>query len=104
VIDGKEYDECTFCPASCPSRGAFREPDSGLPLKCDMCESVPPLEKPMCVDACTFGALTYEEREEVRTEEEGVQRGDMELAYELLVKKFGKKKVLDTFARLSQKG
>jgi len=103
VIDGKEYDECTFCPASCPSRGAFREPDSGLPLKCDMCESVPPLEQPMCVDACTFGALTYEEREEeVFEEKDQVKREDMELAYELLVKKHGKKKVMDAFARLSK--
>jgi len=102
VIDGKEYDECTFCPASCPSRSAFREPDSGLPLKCDMCESVPPLEKPMCVDACTFGALTYEEREAAVEEEKDVQRGDMESAYEQLVKKYGKKKVMDTFARLSR--
>ena len=103
VIDGKEYDECTFCPASCPSRSAFREPDSGLPLKCDMCESDPPLEQPMCVDACTFGALTYEEKEvEVEKEEEQVKRGEMELAYEVLIKKFGKKKVLDTFNRLSK--
>jgi benzoyl-CoA reductase subunit BamC len=37
IIDGKEYDECGFCRASCPSRDAFKEPDSGLPLKCDMC-------------------------------------------------------------------
>ncbi|HUT72231.1 MAG TPA: hypothetical protein VMW89_16295 [Desulfatiglandales bacterium] len=101
VIDGKEYDQCTFCPASCPSRDAFKEPDSGLPLKCDMCESVPPLEKPMCVDACTFDALTYEEREEEVGEEEE-ERGEMEIAYELLVKKHGKKKVMDTFARLSK--
>jgi benzoyl-CoA reductase subunit BamC len=103
VIDGKEYDECTFCPASCPSRSAFREPDSGLPLKCDMCESDPPLEQPMCVDACTFGALTYEEREkEVLEEKDPVRREEMELAYEVLVKKFGKKKVLDTFGRLAK--
>ena len=102
MIDGKEYDECTFCPASCPSRDAFKEPDSGLPLKCDMCESVPPVEKPMCVDACTFGALTYEEREVASGEEEGVQRGDMEVAFEALVKKYGKKKVIDTFTRLSK--
>ena len=79
VIDGKEYDQCTFCPASCPSRDAFKEPDSGLPLKCDMCESVPPLEKPMCVDACTFGALTYEEREAV-VEVESQKRGEMEMS------------------------
>ena len=102
VIDGKEYNECTFCPASCPSRDAFKEPDSGLPLKCDMCESVPPLEKPMCVDACTFGALTYAEREEERIEEEEVKQGEVESTYELLVKKHGKKKVMDTFTRLSK--
>jgi benzoyl-CoA reductase subunit BamC len=65
-----------------------------------MCESVPPLEKPMCVDACTFGALTYEEREEARAEEE--KPGEMETVFESLVKKHGKKKVMDTFARLSK--
>ncbi len=103
VIDGKEYDECTFCPASCPSRGAFREPDTGLPLKCDMCESVPPLEKPMGGSGCTFGALTYEEREEeVFEEEEQVKREDLEIVFESLVKKYGKKKVRSTFARLSK--
>ena len=101
VIDGKEYDQCTFCPASCPSRDAFKEPDSGLPLKCDMCESDPPLEQPMCVEACTFGALTYEERE-VPVEVEEEEQGEMEIAYEMLIKKYGKKKVMDTFARLSR--
>ncbi len=102
VIEGKEYDECTFCPASCPSRDAFKEPDSGLPLKCDMCESVPPLEKPMCVDACTFGALTYEEREVVRTEAGEVKREDMEIGLEQLVKKYGSKRVMDTLSRLQK--
>jgi benzoyl-CoA reductase subunit BamC len=102
MIDGKEYDECTFCPASCPSRDAFKEPDSGVPLKCDMCESVPPLEKPMCVDACTFGALTYEEREVVEPEKEEAKRGELEIAYEALIKKHGKRKVIDTFSRLSK--
>ena len=38
IIDGKEYEECDFCRAVCPSRDLFKEPDSGLPLKCDMCE------------------------------------------------------------------
>ena len=47
VIDGKEYDECGFCRAACPSRDMFKEPDSGLPLKCDMCEGE---EKPKCVE------------------------------------------------------
>jgi benzoyl-CoA reductase subunit BamC len=46
--------------------------------------------------------LTYEEREvpvEVAEEEE---QGEMEIAYEMLIKKHGKKKVMDTFARLSR--
>ena len=38
TIDGKEYDECAFCRAACPSRDLFKDPDSGLPLRCDMCE------------------------------------------------------------------
>lgn len=105
IIDGKEYEECTFCPASCPSRDAFKEPDSGLPLKCDMCESDPPLEKPMCVEACTFGALTYEEREvEVSAEEPTDKRGEMKIGLEMLVKKYGFKSVADTITRMGKKG
>ena len=63
TISGKEYSLCTFCGASCPSRDIFKEPDSGLPLKCDLCANEPPLEKPMCVQVCEPGCLTYEERE-----------------------------------------
>ena len=101
TIDGKEYDECTFCGASCPSRDLFKEPDSGLPLKCDMCEGE---EEPLCVKWCYYHALTCEEREEqIEEEEKEVKRGEIELAYELLVKEHGKKKVMDTFARLSKK-
>jgi hypothetical protein len=44
--------------------------------------------------------LTYEEREEEKAEQE--KAGDMEIAYEVLIKKYGKKKVMDTFARLSK--
>lgn len=103
VIDGKEYDECTFCPASCPSRDAFKEPDSGLPLKCDMCESDPPVEQPMCVEACTFGALIYEEREEEVFEEEPQEKQeDLEVVFESLIKKYGKKKVRRTLSRLAK--
>ena len=103
VIKGKDYDQCTFCPASCPSRDAFKEPDSGLPLKCDMCEDVPPLSEPMCVQACVFDALTYVEREEVRTEEvEQEKRGEMEIGLKSLVKKHGLQKVMDIIARISK--
>jgi benzoyl-CoA reductase subunit BamC len=106
VINGKEYSECAFCPASCPSRDYFKEPDSGLPLKCDMCEDIPPLSEPMCVQACKFDALTYEERveeveEEAATEEEN--RVALKMAYASLVKQHGLKKVMDTFARLSKR-
>jgi len=99
VIDGKEYEECAFCRASCPSRDIFKEPDSGLPLKCDMCESDPPLEEPMCVQWCIADALTYEEREEEIVEE--VEQEELEIGLESLTDKYGMQKVMDTIARLS---
>jgi benzoyl-CoA reductase subunit BamC len=99
VIDGKEYGECSFCRASCPSRDAFKEPDSGLPLKCDMCEGE---EKPLCVEWCLNDALIYEEREEEVEEE--MKQEDIDIAFESMVDKYGLQKVMDTLGRLSQKG
>jgi benzoyl-CoA reductase subunit BamC len=99
VIDGKEYEECAFCRASCPSRDIFKEPDSGLPLKCDMCESDPPLEEPMCVQWCLADALTYEEREEEIVEE--VEQEELEIGLESLADTYGIQKVMDTIARIS---
>jgi benzoyl-CoA reductase subunit BamC len=104
VIDGKEYEECAFCRASCPSRDLFKEPDSGLPLKCDMCEDDPPQDEPLCVKWCLRDALTYEEREEEVDDEEEVKLEEMEVGLESLVDKFGLQKVMDTVARMSQKG
>ena len=101
TIDGKEYDECAFCRASCPSRGVFKEPDSGLPLKCDMCESDPPLEEPLCVQWCLNDALIYEEREE--EVEEQVEQEEMEIGLESLADKYGLEKLIDTVARMSMK-
>ncbi len=101
VIDGKEYNECDLCRASCPSRDVFKEPDSGLPLKCDMCEDDPPLEKPLCVQWCINDALTYEEREEEVEEE--VKLDEMEIGLESLIDKYGMQKVKDAVARMSQK-
>jgi len=63
IINGKEYGECSFCRCSCPSRDLFKEPDTDIPLKCDMCGEPPPPE-PMCVKWCQTGALTYVERDE----------------------------------------
>ena len=101
TIDGKEYDECSFCRASCPSRDVFKEPDSGLPLKCDMCESDPSLSQPLCVQWCLADALVYEEREE---EVEVVEEPEeVEIGLEAMANKFGWQKILDTAARMSKK-
>ena len=64
TIDEKTYDECAFCRASCPARDYFKDPDSGLPLKCDMCLDDPPQDEPLCVKWCLADALTYEEVDE----------------------------------------
>ena len=98
TIAGKEYDECTFCGASCPSRDLFKEPDSGLPLKCDMCEGE---EEPLCVKWCFFNALTCEKREEEL--EEGTQPAGVEIGLESLVNKYGLEKVEDSVARIVKK-
>lgn len=102
IIDGKEYDECGFCRASCPSRDLFKEPDSGLPLKCDMCESDPPLKEPMCVQWCGPDALAIEEREVDVDEEEDVQQDNLEIGLESLADKYGLRKILETVVRMEQ--
>jgi benzoyl-CoA reductase subunit BamC len=98
VIDGKEYDECGFCRASCPSRDVFKEPDSGLPLKCDMCEGE---DKPLCVEWCLNDVLIYEEREE--EVEEPLEMADLEMGLESLIDKYGLEKITSSLSRLSQK-
>jgi benzoyl-CoA reductase subunit BamC len=98
TIDGKEYDECAFCRASCPSRDEFKEPDSGLPLKCDMCEGE---EEPLCVKWCTVDALTVEEREEEVEEVE--EQEELEIGLESLADKYGLDKLKDALARMSKK-
>jgi benzoyl-CoA reductase subunit BamC len=100
VIDGKQYDECSFCRASCPSRSLFKEPDSGIPLKCDMCEDDPPQETPLCVQWCINEALVYEEREE-EVDDGSEALGDMETGVTSLVDKYGLQKIMDTVARMS---
>jgi benzoyl-CoA reductase subunit BamC len=100
TIDGKEYDECAFCRAACPSRDLFKEPDSGLPLKCDMCESDPPLEAPMCVKWCLNDALIYEVREE--EVDEGEAQEELQIGVESLVDRFGLQKLQDMLARMAK--
>jgi benzoyl-CoA reductase subunit BamC len=99
IIDGKEYDECGFCRASCPSRDLFREPDSGLPLKCDLCDGE---DEPLCVKWCLVGALTLNERE-VEQDTDEVKVSEMEIGLESLMKRFGADKVADAFAQIAKK-
>ncbi|GAB6907365.1 BamC1: 4Fe-4S ferredoxin [Desulfosarcina cetonica] len=98
IIGGKEYDECTFCRASCPSRVEFKEPDSGLPIKCDMCEGEP---EPLCVKWCLEGALIYEEREE--EVEEGDEQKELEVSLEAMASKYGLQKMMAAFAEKAKK-
>ena len=98
VIDGKEYDECSFCRATCPSRDMFKDPDSGLPLKCDMCEGE---ERPLCVEWCLNDVLIYEEREE--EVEEGIQIEEMDAGLASLVDRYGYEKIGTALARMSNR-
>ena len=99
VIDGKEYDDCSFCRASCPSRDLFKEPDSGIPLKCDMCGE-PPQPEPLCVVWCMSDALTYVEGEE-EVEQEVQEPDESEIAMDYLIKKFGIENLQDILDRKS---
>ena len=98
IIDGREYEECAFCRAACPSRDVFKEPDSDLPLKCDMCESDPTALEPMCVQWCLADALVYEEREEVVANVVAVD--DMEVGLKALADVHGWPKMMDAVARM----
>lgn len=96
IIDGKEYEECAFCRSPCPSREDFKEPDSGLPLKCDMCEGE---EEPLCVKWCITNALVLEEREEeVEVVEE---QEELDIGLASLIEKHGKQNVFNAMARMS---
>jgi benzoyl-CoA reductase subunit BamC len=101
LIDGKEYADCDFCRAACPARDRFKEPDSGLPLRCDMCENDPPLEVPKCVEWCISDVLTYEEVEE--EVEESVEMEDVEFGLAAMVDKYGWDKMKDAFGRMQLK-
>lgn len=98
TIKGKVYSECSFCGNICPVRDLFKEPDSGLPLKCDMCEDE---EKPLCVQVCRREVLTYEEIDDVAEE---TKPDEMEIGMRSLIDRFGAQKVADTYNRMNKKG
>jgi benzoyl-CoA reductase subunit BamC len=96
IIDEKEYDECSFCRASCPSREEFKAPDSGLPLKCDMCEGE---DEPLCVKWCLTDALILEEREE--EVEEQPEQEELEIGLGALADKYGMEKLMGALNRMA---
>lgn len=99
VIDGKEYDECTFCRATCPSRDMFKDPDSGLPLRCDMCEGEE--GGPLCVEWCLNDVLIYEEQEaEIEAQDE---IDELEIGLSSLVDAYGFEGVGTAVARMTGK-
>jgi len=104
TINSKQYSECSFCGAICPTRDLFKEPDSGLPLKCDLCEDDPPFKEPLCVQACPPGALVYEEKDE-EAEEEAADAGReaLETGLQTLIDNYGVQKVAGSLLRMLQK-
>ena len=103
TINGKQYRECGFCGFSCPSRDYFKEPDTGLPLACDMCDADPPLTEPMCVQVCRSDALTYVVREEAVAEKAEQKRESLDAGLESLADRHGLRRVMDAVARMSVK-
>lgn len=98
TISGKEYPECAFCRAACPSREEFMEPDSGLPLKCDMCEGE---NEPQCVKYCHAEALIYEEREE-DTDAETNESDELTANLQALAELYGMDSVRKAFEKRSE--
>jgi benzoyl-CoA reductase subunit BamC len=101
IIEGKEYSDCSFCGSPCPSRDLFFEPDSGLPLKCDMCESIPEII-PMCVQACGADALTYHKYDVTVDTKEQERRGGIEIGLENLVNHYGIDAILEGLKRMAK--
>jgi len=56
----------------------------------------------LCVQWCITDALTYEEREEEVEEE--VEQEELEIGLESLASKYGLQEIMDTVARMSNKG
>lgn len=101
-LHGKQYSECSFCRAACPSRDYFIEPDSGLPLKCDMCEDEPALAQPLCVTVCLPGCLTYEVRQLQTEVDEASEQDALARGLESLAIQHGVDAVIDKLKRRSR--
>jgi benzoyl-CoA reductase subunit BamC len=55
-FEGVEVDECIICPASCPAKPVFKDPDGDIAIKCDLCGEPP---DPECCKVCLCGAITF---------------------------------------------
>ena len=55
------------------------DPESGLPMSCDMCESLD-VKEPLCVQVSHPGALTYSERQVGEGDASPAARGEGEIA------------------------
>ncbi len=65
-----DYDACVGCLAcreACPFSAIFVHPETGKPIRCDLCGG-----GPVCVAACGFGALGYGDAEERKVRGKGV--------------------------------
>ncbi len=98
LSNGREQGECAFCGVSCPSRDLFKEPDSGLPLQCDMCEGE---DGPLCVRWCLVGALAYEERTEAG-EEDARSPAELDNGLAFLVHRHGLERVAEALVRMAE--
>ena len=97
VIDGKEYDECGFCRAACPSRDLFKEPGLRAPAQV---RHVRGRGEAALRQWCLNDVLTYEEREEEVDEE--VEIAAAEAGVDSLIDQFGAATVAEILARRTQ--
>lgn len=61
VADGREFDGCVFCRAICPVKPFFKDPETGLPLACDLCLQ--------CESVCINEALVLVREEQDKEQE-----------------------------------
>lgn len=63
IIDYEKCIGCRRCIIVCPLGSNFLHPETGKPIKCDLCNGAPE-----CVKFCSTGALRYVDAEEINRE------------------------------------
>ncbi|MBE8539304.1 4Fe-4S dicluster domain-containing protein [Geoglobus acetivorans] len=64
IIDYEKCIGCRRCIVVCPLGANFLNPETGKPIKCDLCDG-----DPVCVKFCSTGAVRYLSPEEINSEE-----------------------------------